>query len=61
MTSGRASARKIKLVQFWVPDVTTEAFKREAHRQSLAVSRSAAEREDQVFINSVSAIWQDDN
>jgi hypothetical protein len=57
----RQRAQGLKLVQFWVPDVTTEAFKREAHRQSLAVSRSAGEREDQAFINSVSAIWQDDN
>lgn len=57
----RQRAQGLKLVQFWVPDVTSEEFKREAHRQSLAVSRSPGEREDQAFIDSVSAIWQDDD
>ncbi|MDQ6435916.1 antitoxin MazE family protein [Mesorhizobium sp. LHD-90] len=57
----RQRAQGLKLVQFWVPDVTSEAFKREAHRQSLAVSRGSGEKRDQAFIDSVAAIWQDDD
>ena len=38
-------------IQVWVPDVRSAAFTREAHRQSLAVTRSAHAREDQTFID----------
>jgi hypothetical protein len=37
-----------------VPDTRTEAFRREAHRQSLIIARSEGEAEDQAFIDSVS-------
>jgi hypothetical protein len=56
----RQRSKGLKLVQFWLPDVKSEAFRKEARRQSLLVSRSPHEKDDQAFIDSVSAIWQDD-
>jgi hypothetical protein len=41
-------------IQIWVPDTRSLAFKRAAHRQSLAVANSRLAREDQNFIDSVS-------
>lgn len=56
----RKRAQGMRLVQFWLPDVNSEEFKREAHRQSLLVSQSPGEKDDLAFIDSVAAIWQDD-
>jgi hypothetical protein len=53
----RQRAQGLKLVQFWVPDVTSEAFKQEARRQSLAISRSAHAKADQDFIDSITIKW----
>jgi hypothetical protein len=48
----------MRLIQIWVPDVRTRAFKRRAHREALAISKSVAERDDQAFIDAVS-VWPD--
>ena len=45
-------------IQIWVPDVRSPAFAREAHRQSLLVARSAAERDNQAFVDAISE-WSD--
>lgn len=45
-------------VQLWVPDVRTESFAAEAHRQS-AVAASAPD-DTQEFIEAVSEPWQDE-
>lgn len=52
----RARLRKkgMRLVQFWIPDVRTKAFRKAAHLQSLAVAQSAHERDDQAFVDSIS-------
>ena len=52
----RARLRRqgLRPIQIWVPDVRSPAFKREAHRQSLAVARSAHAAVDQAFIDAVS-------
>ena len=50
----RLRRQGLRPIQVWVPDVRSPAFQAEAHRQSLAVARSAQEREDQDFIDSVS-------
>jgi hypothetical protein len=43
-----------------VPEGHTPAFRSEAHRQSLAVATSAAEHDDQAFIDAVSVeFWRD--
>lgn len=44
----------LRPIQLWVPDVRSVAFVSEAHRQSLAVARSAFEAEDQAFIDAAS-------
>jgi len=54
----RMRARGLRPVQVWVPDTRTEAFRDEAHRQSLAVARSARNREDQTFIDAVSDLHE---
>lgn len=50
----RLRALGLRPIQIWVPDVRASSFRKEAHRQSLAVSRSAQAREDQAFIDAVS-------
>jgi hypothetical protein len=47
-------------VQFWVPDVRTERFLAEAHRESLAVAAADRRGDDQEFIEAVSAPWDDE-
>jgi len=53
----RARLRKqgLRPVQIWVPDVRSKAFTRAAHRQSLAVARSPRAKEDQEFVDAISA------
>ena len=51
----RLRAQGLRPIQIWVPDVRAPSFKSEAHRQSLAVAASAHAREDQAFIDAVSA------
>jgi hypothetical protein len=50
----RLRRRGLRPLQIWVPDVRSQAFAREAARQSRMVARAAAERDDQAFIESVS-------
>jgi hypothetical protein len=52
----RLREQGLRPIQIWVPDVRASSFKSEAHRQSLAVAASAHAREDQAFIDSVSAV-----
>jgi hypothetical protein len=50
----RLRARGLRPIQIRVPDVRAASFRREAHRQSLAVAASAAAADDQAFIDAVS-------
>jgi hypothetical protein len=52
----RLRSQGLRPIQIWVPDVRAPSFQSEAHRQSLAVAASAHAREDQAFIDAVSAI-----
>lgn len=54
----RMRARGLRPVQVWIPDTRGDAFRKEAHRQSLAVARSATSREDQGFIDAVSDLHE---
>jgi hypothetical protein len=47
----RARMRKkgLRLVQMWVPDVRSKAFKRQAHLESLAAANSPHAKLDQGF------------
>jgi hypothetical protein len=53
----RMRAKGMKLVQFWVPDVTSAEFKAEARRQSRLIALSPHEADDQAFIDSISEFW----
>lgn len=44
----------MKLVQYWVPDMGSAAFKAEARRQSRLIARSSHEAQDQAFVDSIS-------
>lgn len=48
----------LRPIQIWVPDVRAASFKSEAHRQALAVAKSAHATEDQAFIDAISD-WDD--
>lgn len=50
----RMRAQGLRPIQIWVPDTRTAAFRAAAHHQSLAVARSACDREDQAFIDAIS-------
>ena len=53
----RARLRKTGLrpVQVWVQDVRSKSFAQTAHRQSQAVAKSAHARQDQRFVDAISA------
>ncbi len=50
----RLRAQGFRPIQIWVPDMRAPAFRSEAHRQSLAVAKSAQAGADQAFIDAVS-------
>ena len=52
----RMRARGLRPIQIWVPDTRTEAFRRQARRQSLAVGGSAHADTDQAFIDAASTL-----
>jgi len=54
----RLRAQGLRPIQIWVPDVRAAAFRAAAHRQSLAVAKSAHAADDQVFIDAISD-WYD--
>jgi hypothetical protein len=54
----RLREQGLRPIQIWVPDVRSPEFVKEARRQSLAIARSAQEKEDQAFVDAVSD-WQD--
>ena len=45
----------LRPVQIWVPDVRSKAFARAAHLQSLAVAKSRHAKENQAFVDAISA------
>jgi hypothetical protein len=47
-------------VQIWVPDVRTERFAAEAHRQAALVAAADRDSDDQDFIEAVSVPWDDE-
>ena len=56
----RMRAKGMKLVQYWVPDVTSAAFKEQALRESRAMASSPTEAEDQAFVDAISEFWSTD-
>jgi hypothetical protein len=53
-------AQGLRPIQIWVPDTRSPEFAKEARRQSRAVARSKHAKEDQAFVDSISAwLWED--
>ncbi len=50
----RLRRQGLRPIQIWAPDMRSPAFVAEAHRQSLAVSKSPHAKKDQEFIDAVS-------
>ena len=50
----RLRRQGLRPIQIWVPDVRSPSFKAKAHRQSLAVAKSAHAKADQAFIDAIS-------
>lgn len=53
----RLREQGLRPVQVWVPDTRSPAFAAEAHRQSLAVARSAQAADDQSFVDAIAEPW----
>ena len=47
-------------IQVWVPDTRAAGFRDEAHRQAATVAAADAHTDDQDFIETVSAPWDED-
>jgi hypothetical protein len=55
----RLRAQGLRPIQIWVPDTRSPEFAAEARRQSLLVANSPHAKEDQDFINAISA-WEEE-
>jgi hypothetical protein len=49
----RLRAQGLRPVQIWVPDMSTEEFKREARRQSLAIATHPGAADEQAWIDAI--------
>lgn len=49
----RLREQGLRPIQIWVPDVTSPEFVKEARRQSRIVARSAGEKDNLAFIDSL--------
>ncbi len=56
----RMRERGLRPVQIWVPDVRTEAFAAEAHRQAALVAGADEAGDDQAFIEAISTRWDEE-
>jgi hypothetical protein len=56
----RMRERGLRPLQVWVPDVRTEAFAAEAHRQASLIAQADETSDDQDFVEAVSAPWDEE-
>lgn len=56
----RMRERGLRPLQVWVPDVRTETFAAEAHRQASLVAQAEDVGNDQDFIEAISAPWDEE-
>lgn len=54
----RLRSQGLRPLQIWVPDVRAREFVAEAHRQSVAISTSEHEADDQAFVDAISSPWE---
>jgi hypothetical protein len=52
--------RGLRPLQVWVPDVRTESFAAEAHRQASLVARADESADDQDFVEAISMPWDEE-
>lgn len=52
--------RGLRPLQIWVPDVRTETFATEAHRQALLVAEAEQIGDEQDFVESISTRWDEE-
>lgn len=52
--------RGLRPLQVWVPDVRTETFAAEAHRQASVVARADESGDDQDFVEAISTPWDEE-
>jgi hypothetical protein len=55
----RLREQGLRPIQIWVPNTRAPGFRKEAHRQSVAVAASTQAADDQAFIDAVS-VWGDE-
>lgn len=55
----RLREQGLRPIQIWVPDIRAPGFRKEAHRQSLAIAASARASDDQAFVDAISD-WGDE-
>jgi hypothetical protein len=53
----RLRSQGLRPLQIWVPDVRAPEFIAEAHRESVAISMSEREADDQAFVDAISSPW----
>ncbi|MEB3050288.1 antitoxin MazE-like protein [Mycolicibacter sp. MYC123] len=56
----RMRERGLRPLQVWVPDVRTETFAAEAHRQASFVARADDTGDAQDFIEAISTPWDEE-
>lgn len=56
----RMKKKGLRLVQMWIPDTRSTAFKRQARREAIAIARSPHAQDDQDFVDAISA-WPGDD
>lgn len=52
--------RGLRPVQIWLPDVRSEQFAADARRQAALVAEADQHTDDQAFVDSVSAPWDEE-
>lgn len=53
-------AQGLRPIEIWVPDTSSPEFRAELRRQLQLVSRSAQEKDDQAFVDVLTAeVWED--
>ncbi len=55
----RMRERGYRPVQIWVPDVRSEEFATEAHRQAALVAGTDQAGDDQTFVEAITARWDE--
>lgn len=52
--------RGLRPLQVWVPDVRTQTFAAEAHRQASLVAEADEGYDDQDFVEAISTPWDEE-